>query len=74
MWLHLYIGEGKMKYCPQCGSPNIQWLLPQDWSKWECKDCGYLGALIIENSDIAEEIRIEYKRNKKKVNIDEDDN
>ena len=52
-----------MKFCPRCGSGNINWILPQDWSKWECKDCGYIGALIIENGKIAEEIRRKYVNN-----------
>ena len=49
-----------MKYCPVCGSPNIEWVLPQTWSRWRCKDCGYEGALIIENGELAEEIRKKY--------------
>jgi len=52
-----------MKYCPRCGSPRIEWVLPQTWSKWECKDCGYIGPLIIENGEIAEEIRKDYNKN-----------
>jgi transposase-like protein len=49
-----------MKFCPECGSPNVDWLLPQIWSKWKCKDCGYIGPLIIENGKIAKKIREEY--------------
>ncbi|HEC89243.1 MAG: hypothetical protein DRN12_00635 [Thermoplasmata archaeon] len=49
-----------MKFCPRCGSSNIEWILPQIWSKWECKDCGYIGSLIIEDSTLAEEIRKNY--------------
>lgn len=49
-----------MRFCPRCGSKNIDWVLPQDWSKWECKDCGYIGAFIIEDSKIADEIKREY--------------
>jgi len=41
-----------MRFCPRCGSKNINWILPQDWSKWECKDCGYIGAFIIEEGEI----------------------
>jgi hypothetical protein len=26
--------------------------VPQTWSKWECEDCGYIGAVIIENGRI----------------------
>jgi len=50
------------RFCPQCGSTNIDWLIPQIWSKWECKDCGYIGALIIEDGKIADEIRKEYMK------------
>ena len=49
------------KYCPKCGSSNIDWVLPQTWSKWRCKDCGYIGVLIIENGELAEEIRKKWK-------------
>jgi len=54
-----------MKFCPKCGSKNIDWVLPQTWSKYECKDCGYIGALIIEDGKIADEIKKEYLKNKK---------
>ena len=49
-----------VKFCPKCGSTNIEWTLPQTWSKWECKDCGYIGAFIIEDGKIAEKIHEEY--------------
>ncbi|MFB3889717.1 MAG: hypothetical protein ACE14S_09520 [Candidatus Bathyarchaeia archaeon] len=39
-------------YCPRCASPNISlhssldfWLTPQ---LYLCKDCGYLGAVVME--------------------------
>jgi len=46
-----------VKYCPRCGSSNIEWVIPQDWSRWRCRECGYMGALIVENGELAEEIR-----------------
>lgn len=49
-----------LKFCPICGSPNIEWVLPQTWSKWQCRDCGYIGALVIEDGEIAEKIREKY--------------
>lgn len=49
-----------MRFCPRCGSKNIDWVLPQDWSKWECKDCGYIGAFIIEDGEIADQIKNDY--------------
>ena len=36
------IGEKMVKFCPRCGSTNIDWVLPQTWSKYECKDCGFI--------------------------------
>ena len=33
----------KRTICPRCGSSNIDWIIPQVWSKWECKDCSYTG-------------------------------
>ena len=61
----LNIGE-KMKFCPRCGSNNIGWPLPHDRQKWECKDCGYIGAFIIDDGEIAKEIQKEYIKNKDK--------
>lgn len=55
-----------MKFCPICGSPNIEWTLPQTWSRWVCKDCGYEGALIVENGELAEELRRKYQAKKKR--------
>ena len=57
-------GEYTMKYCPRCGSSNIGWPLPHDRQKWECKDCGYIGPLIVEDGEIAEEIRKDYIQKK----------
>jgi len=51
-----------MRFCPRCGSTNIDWVLPQDWSKWECKDCGYIGPLIVEDGKIADKIREDYQK------------
>ena len=51
-----------MKFCPKCGSTDIDWLIPQDRQKWECKNCGYIGAFIVEDGKIADKIRDEYKK------------
>jgi len=56
-----------VKFCPNCGSTNIEWTLPQTWSKWGCKDCGYIGALIVEDGKIADQIRKEYLKKQKKI-------
>jgi len=62
----LNIGE-IMKFCPRCGSKNIGWPLPHDRQKWECSDCGYIGAFIIDDGEIAEEIKKEYLKNKRNI-------
>jgi transcription factor S len=53
-----------MKFCPRCGSADVEWVLPQDWSKWECKHCGYIGPFIIEDGEIAKKIKEDYEKNK----------
>jgi transcription initiation factor TFIIIB Brf1 subunit/transcription initiation factor TFIIB len=55
-----------MKFCPRCGSKNIDWPLPHDRQKWECKDCGYIGAFIIDDGKIADEIHKQYLKNNNK--------
>jgi transposase-like protein len=54
-----------MKFCPRCGSKNINWLIPYDMQKYECKDCGWTRAFIIEDGIIAEELKKDYLKNKK---------
>jgi DNA-directed RNA polymerase subunit M len=51
--------ERRKKFCPRCGSTEVQWArgLPQLWSIWECKQCGYRGAFIVEDSRLAEKVR-----------------
>lgn len=56
-----------VKFCPKCGSDNIGWILPHNWSKLECRNCGYVGVLIIEDGKIADELKKEYLKNKDKI-------
>jgi len=53
-----------VKFCPKCGSTDIFWAsgLPQLWSIWECRNCGYRGALILEDGKLAEKLRGDYAR------------
>ena len=48
----------KKTICPRCGSSNIDWIIPQVWSKWECKDCSYTGPIA--------EIKADWEENKEK--------
>ncbi len=55
-----------MKFCPKCGSPEMFWAsgLPQLWSTWECRNCGYRGALVIENIEVAMKLREDFAKEK----------
>jgi DNA-directed RNA polymerase subunit M len=55
---------GRMKFCPKCGSPNINFLIFFRPSIWKCLDCGYEGAVIVEDGAVAEKIRKRYQRKK----------
>jgi DNA-directed RNA polymerase subunit M len=51
--------DRRKKFCPRCGSTEVQWAsgLPQLWSIWECRQCGYRGAFIVEDGGLAEKVR-----------------
>ncbi|MGZ7108600.1 MAG: hypothetical protein ACXVHW_06510 [Methanobacterium sp.] len=42
----------KIKKCPNCGSTNIKWVIPQMGPIWECFGCGYRGLIIEEDEEI----------------------
>lgn len=54
----------RFKFCPKCGSSNIFWAsgLAQLWSIWECRSCGYRGAFIVEDGDMAKMLQEEYAK------------
>jgi DNA-directed RNA polymerase subunit M len=56
----------EMKYCPKCGSTNINFLVFYRPSIWRCLDCGYEGALIVEDGKLAKKIRERYESNERK--------
>lgn len=51
-------------FCPKCGSTDVFWAsgLPQLWSLWECRNCGYRGAFILKDGKLAEKLREEQER------------
>src|SRR4030042_3892726 len=55
---------GRRKFCPKCGSMNINFLVFYRPSIWRCLDCGYEGAFIVEDSRLAEKIQKRYQSNK----------
>jgi len=50
-----------MKICPRCGSRKVDWIIPQNWSVWECKDCDYTGPIIEGDEKISKEIQEDYE-------------
>jgi ribosomal protein L37AE/L43A len=56
----------RMKFCPKCGSTNINCLVFYRPSIWKCLDCGYEGAFIVEDGALAEKIRERYQNDKEK--------
>lgn len=54
----------KFKVCPQCGSENIEWIIPQNWSQWSCNDCSYTGLVIEVDKKTQEEIQKNWKEHK----------
>jgi DNA-directed RNA polymerase subunit M len=53
-----------VKFCPKCGSTDVFWAqgLPQLWSLWQCKNCGYQGAFILEDGNLATKLQEEWKK------------
>jgi len=56
-----------IKFCPRCGSNDVFWAqgLPQFWSVWDCKNCGYRGALILEDGNMAKKLKEEWEKKNK---------
>jgi DNA-directed RNA polymerase subunit M len=52
------------KYCPKCGSTDVFWAqgMPQFWSLWQCRQCGYRGAFILEDGNLALKLQEEWKK------------
>ena len=51
-----------IKFCPRCGSPNINALVFYRPSIWKCLDCGYEGTFIVQDGTLAEQIRKDYEK------------
>ena len=56
----------KRTICPRCGSSNIDWIIPQVWSKWECKDSSHTAPPIEADDDLIAEIKADWEENKEK--------
>lgn len=51
----------KLKICPRCGSTDVDWIIPQNWSLWECKNCDYTGPIIEADKELSEELLKQWK-------------
>ena len=58
------VRKREVKLCPKCGSIDIYWArgLPQLWSIWECRHCGYYGAFVIKDGKLAEKLREDFAK------------
>jgi len=54
-----------MKFCPRCGSKNLNYT-PWLGEIYVCRACGYKGALVVEDGEIAEAIAKEFETKDKK--------
>jgi predicted RNA-binding Zn-ribbon protein involved in translation (DUF1610 family) len=66
--------ERKTKFCPKCGSTDIFFAsgLPQMWSIWDCRNCGYRGAVVLEDSVLADKLKSEWDKEKTEMKNERD--
>ena len=65
--------EKMVEVCPVCGSSELYYEAGSSIGKvYHCKDCNYIGALVIEaDEEMIEAIKEEYEREKGKGRKDE---
>lgn len=52
----------KAKFCPKCGSPNVDFLVYYNPSIWRCFQCGYEGTFLLEGAALAAKIQAHYQK------------
>ncbi|MBQ6219371.1 MAG: hypothetical protein IJJ47_06550 [Methanosphaera sp.] len=57
----------KIKVCPRCGSEDVEWIIPQNWSMWSCNHCEYTGAIIEVDNTVQKKIQEHYKHHKHEI-------
>ena len=57
----------KTKICPRCGSDDVEWVLPQNWSQWSCNNCGYTGLVVEVDEESKEEIQENWEKHKPEI-------
>ncbi len=51
-----------VRFCPKCGSTNLNVSVFYRPSIWKCLNCGYEGAFILEDSKLAEKLREQFQK------------
>ncbi len=59
------MGKIKVKFCPKCGSEEVQMVIGGQMGLWECKKCRYRGSIFPEKELTFEKIKTKEKRKKK---------
>lgn len=54
-----------IKFCPKCGSSDVDFSVFYQPSTWRCHNCGYQGPFILEDGNVADEITRKYQSKKK---------
>lgn len=57
----------KQKICPRCGSEDIVWIIPQNWSMWSCNNCKYTGAVLEADQKTQDEIKENWPLHKDEI-------
>jgi predicted RNA-binding Zn-ribbon protein involved in translation (DUF1610 family) len=59
-----------LKFCPKCGSTDVFWAqgMPQLWSLWQCRNCGYYGPVILEDGKLAALLQEKWRGKNKQEN------
>jgi predicted RNA-binding Zn-ribbon protein involved in translation (DUF1610 family) len=56
--------KSEEKFCPICGSSDLFFAsgLPQMWSIWDCRHCGYRGPVVVEDGILAKKLREDWEK------------
>lgn len=57
----------RQKICPRCGSEDIEWIIPQNWSVWSCNNCEYTGSILEADEETQEEIKENWQLHKDEI-------
>lgn len=55
----------KIKKCPNCGGEEVYWYAGAITGSYQCRKCGYIGPLVVEETRIRSAAKRAGKRKKK---------